>query len=78
VKLAPEAGFEPATSRLTAGCSTVELLWNQTDIKFTNLIPLRQFVLAWVLKATKDLSNIAASRMTVQKGGISQLVTMTA
>lgn len=24
--LAPEAGFEPATSKLTASCSTVELL----------------------------------------------------
>jgi hypothetical protein len=27
-KLAPEAGLEPATRRLTAGCSTIELLWN--------------------------------------------------
>ena len=26
--LAPEAGLEPATHRLTAGCSTIELLWN--------------------------------------------------
>ena len=26
--LAPEAGLEPATRRLTAGCSTIELLWN--------------------------------------------------
>src|SRR5947208_1534964 len=27
-KLAPQAGFEPATLRLTAGCSAVELLRN--------------------------------------------------
>ena len=26
-ELAPEAGLEPATRRLTAGCSTIELLW---------------------------------------------------
>ena len=25
--MAPEAGLEPATRRLTAGCSTIELLW---------------------------------------------------
>jgi hypothetical protein len=31
MKLAPEAGFEPATSRLTAGCSTIELLWNSNN-----------------------------------------------
>ena len=27
-EMAPEAGLEPATRRLTAGCSTIELLWN--------------------------------------------------
>ena len=26
--MAPEAGLEPATSRLTAARSTIELLWN--------------------------------------------------
>jgi hypothetical protein len=26
--MAPEVGLEPTTSRLTAGCSTIELLWN--------------------------------------------------
>src|SRR5699024_798534 len=26
--MAPQAGFEPATDRLTADCSTAELLWN--------------------------------------------------
>ena len=28
-ELAPQAGFEPATLRLTAGCSTIELLRNK-------------------------------------------------
>src|SRR5215471_12797498 len=27
-KLAPEVGLEPTTHRLTADCSTIELLWN--------------------------------------------------
>jgi hypothetical protein len=29
--LAPQAGFEPATDRLTADCSAVELLWNDSS-----------------------------------------------
>src|SRR5271167_1490014 len=28
MKLAPEVGLEPTTTRLTAACSTIELLWN--------------------------------------------------
>src|SRR5437764_15320278 len=28
VQLAPELGLEPTTHRLTADCSTIELLWN--------------------------------------------------
>jgi hypothetical protein len=27
-KMAPEVGLEPTTTRLTAACSTIELLWN--------------------------------------------------
>jgi hypothetical protein len=27
-KMAPEVGLEPTTHRLTADCSTIELLWN--------------------------------------------------
>ena len=27
-KKAPQVGFEPTTDRLTADCSTTELLWN--------------------------------------------------
>ena len=26
--MAPQVGLEPTTYRLTAGCSTIELLWN--------------------------------------------------
>src|SRR6266513_1882106 len=41
-KLAPQAGFEPATLRLTAGCSAVELLRNTggpTREKQTLILP---------------------------------------
>ena len=27
-KMAPKVGLEPTTDRLTADCSTIELLWN--------------------------------------------------
>ena len=30
--VAPQAGLEPATLRLTAGCSTIELLWNRSQL----------------------------------------------
>ena len=30
-KVAPEIGLEPITRRLTAGCSTIELLWNPEE-----------------------------------------------
>lgn len=43
--MAPEVGFEPTTSRLTAGCSTIELLWNpKLNPYFTNRFAPRQFV----------------------------------
>jgi hypothetical protein len=32
-KMAPETGLEPVTRRLTAGCSTIELLWNPEERK---------------------------------------------
>ena len=32
-KMAPQVGFEPTTDRLTADCSTTELLWNMFNIK---------------------------------------------
>ncbi len=33
-ELAPQAGLEPATLRLTAGCSTIELLRNRSIVTF--------------------------------------------
>ena len=42
-ELAPEAGLEPATFRLTAGRSTIELLWNPKEAQFTGVICWRQF-----------------------------------
>ena len=45
--MAPEAGLEPATLRLTAACSTIELLWNSEAGRLTkhpesvNLFPNR-------------------------------------
>jgi hypothetical protein len=30
--LAPQVGFEPTTLRLTAGCSTIELLRNTREV----------------------------------------------
>ena len=30
--MAPQVGFEPTTDRLTADCSTTELLWNSIRI----------------------------------------------
>ena len=35
-KMAPEIGLEPITRRLTAGCSTIELLWNPRSAESTN------------------------------------------
>jgi hypothetical protein len=31
-KMAPEVGLEPTTDRLTADCSTIELLWNPEGV----------------------------------------------
>ena len=33
--LAPETGLEPVTRRLTAGCSTIELLWMPQNAQLT-------------------------------------------
>ncbi len=42
IKLAPRAGFEPATLRLTAGCSTIELPRSDYTKDYRELIPFRQ------------------------------------
>ena len=36
--MAPQAGLEPATTRLTAECSTIELLRNTASIILDNII----------------------------------------
>ena len=38
VKMAPQVGFEPTTYRLTAGCSTAELLRNDTTLPSDDLL----------------------------------------
>lgn len=38
--MAPEAGFEPATDRLTADCTTAVLLWNARMVGDTGLEPV--------------------------------------
>lgn len=44
--MAPEEGLEPSTTRLTAACSTIELLWNpiRKGAHSTNPRPHRQFI----------------------------------
>src|SRR5699024_9043011 len=32
LSMAPQVGFEPTTDRLTADCSTTELLWNEISL----------------------------------------------
>src|SRR5256885_12350130 len=43
-RLAPEVGLEPTTHRLTADCSTIELLWNPNGGQSTNRRRYRQQV----------------------------------
>ncbi len=42
-KMAPQAGFEPATKRLTVACSTTELLGNVEDMCVAVLLNKCQF-----------------------------------
>ena len=56
-KMAPQAGFEPATLRLTAGCSTVELLRNVSGSERSLKTG------SWGGKASTD-SDPSASRVT--------------
>src|SRR5690625_3295891 len=38
LSMAPQVGFEPTTDRLTADCSTTELLWNVYDLSTFKLV----------------------------------------
>jgi hypothetical protein len=42
LKMAPEVGLEPTTPRLTAACSTIELLWNPEAAQLTDIERDRQ------------------------------------
>jgi hypothetical protein len=53
--LAPEVGLEPTTYRLTAGCSTIELLWNIFE---TSDDLLSQAVSRQVPSALKGLTSV--------------------
>ncbi len=44
--MAPEAGLEPATSKLTASCSTIELLRN-TALDYSLVLRLKQAYGTW-------------------------------
>jgi hypothetical protein len=41
---APQTGLEPVTLRLTAGCSTIELLRNIYILKMENKIKYNEFI----------------------------------
>src|SRR5262249_53019376 len=43
ILLAPRAGFEPATNRLTAGCSTTELPGNNPELRHAPITKLACF-----------------------------------
>jgi hypothetical protein len=40
LEVAPRAGFEPATNRLTAGCSTTELPGNRAAARAQTPLPI--------------------------------------
>ncbi len=66
--MAPQAGFEPATNRLTADCSTTELLRNHNDGQFS-----QQDVLPLPLPA--DSKKLDASRQLAVHPMMQMLVT---
>src|SRR4051794_26084249 len=54
--MAPKVGLEPTTDRLTADCSTIELLWmpNQRDAQSSNRICERQQILTQQHSRSRD------------------------
>ena len=42
--MAPQVGFEPTTDRLTADCSTTELLWNYLLATINNVTSFLDYV----------------------------------
>ena len=63
--MAPEVGLEPTTTRLTAACSTIELLWNpiREGAHFTNRLTHRQSL----LPKPNDVSHPRASFWAIKR-----------
>ena len=76
-RLAPEEGLEPSTHRLTADCSTIELLWNtRTDWKLAVGISLRQraFVAGCAAQIARDWGQATGEGICGAGDGLFQLV----
>ena len=52
---APQVGLEPTTHRLTADCSTIELLWNVNPYQRTSMLAGPVICFASVLLNVSDL-----------------------
>ena len=66
--MAPEVGLEPTTLRLTAACSTIELLWNSESAKSTGELGPRQTVLTGKL----HLSLVGNAHSKMYSGWLAQ------
>src|SRR6185503_6879440 len=64
--MAPEVGLEPTTPRLTAACSTIELLWNpkgaqSTDrLRRASIVFPSALVCRWALQFAPSLDGAGA------------------
>ena len=56
--MAPQAGFEPATDRLTADSSTTELLWNEAEYYMPGNVLLSQGDSPQLPSALKSLTSV--------------------
>ena len=70
--MAPEVGLEPTTRRLTAGCSTIELLWK---LKWRRNLTTRygcvkQFCLAATQRVHDRILLLLGQRERVIAGGM--------
>ncbi len=73
IYLAPRAGFEPATYRLTAGCSTAELPGNMRSSRMSSAYNKRIKALQSELKAkaaaSRDPAGLASRSCAAAKAG---------
>ncbi len=74
--MAPETGFEPATSKLTASCSTTELLRNikeryllnkfsSTEVDYTSKADNRQSIEYYILSTRIDFFALNSSSVSM-------------